>query len=312
MDTNSKWRTSKPRLGAIVAGGGIIAFALIQAPSTASAAGDEDQFAHLPPTLQVNAIVRDFRAKEDQGGHPDFQAYAGSTTVGIVGDTLDDDGKPYAIDRRGQKIYEEYTDSEGRNINPALFDEARGDREGQLGAGSATNGVYSEDSFAQWYRDVPGVNASTLIPLTLVREPGTNKYVFDSATDQPYADNDGFFPIDGELFGDYSDTGHNFHFTTEIRTDFVFQRGVGQVFKFTGDDDVWVYIDGRLVIDLGGLHSKSEQFLELDRLDWLRDGRVYSLHMFHAERRTTQSNFRVETTLQLRRVQMPSVSSIYD
>jgi fibro-slime domain-containing protein len=66
------------------------------------------------------------------------------------------------------------------------------------------------------------------------------------------------------------------------------------------------------VIDLGGLHSKKEQYLDLDRLSWLEDGGRYRLDIFHAERRTTQSNFRIETTIELRAVELPPTAALYD
>ncbi len=303
--------------GTIIAGGVVIGAALLVTASSSNASQDGQSgqggaFADLPDQIVLDAVIRDFRAKADQGGHPDFQSYAGTTTVGLVSDVLDADGLPAAISLRGQKISSEFRDSQGRNINPSMYDESLGDSMGSLQTGGSGNGFFSEESFSQWYRDVPGVNSSTTIPLVLTREPGTNRYIFDSDADQPYAGNGGFFPIDGELYGDYSSSGHNFHFTTAISTQFLFDAGVEQVFKFTGDDDVWVYIDGKLVIDLGGLHPRREQFLDLSRLDWLVDGRVYTLDIFHAERRTSGSNFRIETTLNLQRVELPPTAALYD
>jgi fibro-slime domain-containing protein len=292
----------------------VIALMLTFAAGAAIAwtSGPSDPFANTPETLSLGAVIRDFRPSGAAGGHPDFESFRGSTTVGLVKDRLDADGKPVAASLRGRTITTEFKDAAGRAINPSLFGLKPGDVAGVLAAGPSTNGLTSADQFVRWYRDVAGVNSSVLVPLTLTRTPGTNQYVFDSAVDEPYKSRGGFFPIDRQLFGDYSSSGHNFHFTTEISATFVFERGKGQVFKFTGDDDVWVFIDNQLVIDLGGLHSKREQFLDLDRLSWLQNGESYSFRIFHAERRTTQSNFRMETTLKLSPLTPPPTSAIYD
>lgn len=271
-----------------------------------------DQYASLPSTISLEATIRDFKANGETGGHPDFQFFSGSTTIGLVRSTLDTSNKPVVASLRGQTISTEFRDSAGRNIQPALFDASRGDTLGRVANGGTGNGLTSAERFSQWYRDVPGVNVSKRVPLTLNRVPNTNRYVFDSATDAPFASRGGFFPVDGELYGNYASTGHNFHFTTELNTEFVYKRGTGQVFKFTGDDDVWVFIGGRLAIDLGGLHSRMEQFVDLDRLNWLTDGETYRLDIFHAERRTTQSNFRFECTLELRAVAAPTTSNLHD
>ena len=148
--------------------------------------------------------------------------------------------------------------------------------------------------------------------ITLARQPGTNTYTFDDKTDDYFSSLGGFFPINDELYGNYRSTGKNFHFTFELDTEFVYDQGGGQVFEFTGDDDVWVYIDNKIVIDLGGVHGATSQTIDLDRLDWLADGETYSLKFFFAERHTTQSNFRIETTLNLRTVALPTTTALSD
>jgi fibro-slime domain-containing protein len=291
-----------------------------------SATAGSDPYAYLPDTLSLNAVIRDFKAKGTSGGHNDFQAFTGSTTVGLLNDTLDSEGKPTVKSLRGQLIGTEFQalipdlanpgKTKWANMNPALFDASKGDKKGTLTAGGTGNGFTTIEGFGQWYRDVSGVNASKVVPLALKRQPNSNRYVFDSAVDEPYKSAGGFFPINGELYGNYANNSagkmSNFHFTTEVETEFVYERGTGQVFTFTGDDDVWVFIDGKLVIDLGGVHAKKQQSLELDRLSWLQDQKLCTLKVFHAERRTVESNFRIETTLKLRKVDPPATTGVFD
>ena len=288
-----------------------VAGAVVMTPTETVASRAGDQYANLPATLTLNAVIRDFKAKGQTGGHADFQAYSGSTTVGLVKDQLGSDGKPQMLNLRGRTISSEFKDKNGRKINPALYDRLLGDVAGSTAAGGTGNGLTSEATFNQWYRDVAGVNMTKNVPLVLKRVANTNRYVFDSAQDEPYKSRGGFFPINGELYGNY-ENGKNFHFTTEVETEFVYERGTGQTFLFTGDDDVWVFIGGKMVIDLGGLHSRAEQYIDLDRLSWLENGKSYTLKVFHAERRTSESNFRIETTLRLRAVQPPTMSGVFD
>lgn len=298
---------------------GAVALAGIAGISTTSS-GDNSAKAE---TLQINAIIRDFKAHHEVGGHPDFQRFSGSSRVGIVKDQLGEDGVPGLASRFGSRISREYRDSSGLNVRPQFIIDGTIPGTHGLLEPRADARVTSEDSFGSWFRDVPGVNMSTVVPITLAESsPGSGVFVFDSANIDPELNPrfhdlpiQGFFPINGQLHGNYSGYhggSTNFHFTTEIATQFQYERGEGYVFHFSGDDDVWVFIDGRLVIDLGSVHAEKHQSINLDELPWLQDGRQYDLRIFHAERRTVASNFKMATTIPLRPFANIMVSDAFD
>ncbi|MBC8143464.1 MAG: fibro-slime domain-containing protein [Armatimonadetes bacterium] len=248
--------------------------------------------AHAQAGFTVTGTIRDFAAAgttvEFEGqtytGNPDFQSIDfPSFTVeqGFVGTTIGGDlsDKP---------------------VYAGLNTEDYGD-----------DSVSTAANFNQWFRDTPNVNVSSSIDFVTTQvSPGV--FSFSNQT---------YFPIDGQSLGNQT-FSRNYHFTTEIRTAFRYladadatTAGVqAQTFRYVGDDDVFVYINGQLVIDLGGVRpqegatvnlltgavdydnaSLTDQVLTLG----LVDNQDYTLDIFTTERRTDDSTISFATNIPL-------------
>ncbi len=123
-------------------------------------------------------------------------------------------------------------------------------------------------------------------------------------------DTNAFFPLDDFKYLDedgkisnpnyspgYSDPPHNYYFTMELGAEFEYVPG--QTFYFRGDDDVWVFIDSQLVVDIGGVHGPVEGIVDLDTLGLIK-GQTYQFKLFFAERHCCGSNFKMITSIDLR------------
>eukprot|EP01133_Synstelium_polycarpum_P012215 gene12215-14304_t len=116
-----------------------------------------------------------------------------------------------------------------------------------------------------------------------------------------------FFPIDNlgwdedpnnRIWTDFNRVYHNYHFCLRLNSYFTYQGY--ETFKFRGDDDVWVYIDNRLVVDLGGLHPAALGQVNLGSSSLnLIKGKTYNFDFFYCERHTPYSTMRIETNLDL-------------
>lgn len=220
-------------------------------------------------TTTLTGTVRDFDIDSSSSAYnPDFENQIdGGVVTGIVDTTLGFDGTPtYAHSGAYASVH-----------GPATFDQWYHDSSATF---DFTRSITLNDN---------GTDGDTTA--------GDGVFTFDSQS---------FFPIDGVGYGnqglDGGGTAHNFGFTYQIDTTFGYDSSRTNTFTLAGDDDLWVFVNGQLVIDLGGVHATETASVDLNSLAGslgLVTGNNYSLDFFFAERHTTGSDLRIETTLPL-------------
>jgi len=220
------------------------------------------------------------------GGHPDFNRNTGTAT-GLVQPTLGADHEPVWLSN------------------------------GPVGTPLLTGAV----DFCWWYHETGcgdgGANPyDKLVYLDAMGNP--TKLTLTQGMSGTYAYTaTQFFPLDGlgwnagtnpqtdvdceSTFTPGAVSGpHNFSFTSELHYLFTYQASVAasaapSVFSFTGDDDVWAFINNQLVVDLGGVHNPLSGTYTLSTANatalGLTDGGWYSIDLFQAERHVCRSTY---------------------
>ena len=235
----------------------------------------------------LEITVRDFDAS-----HPDMQRTdpGWGPLAGVLAPTLGPDRKPVFSDINGTHTWK-LDQPDGAMIRNCWDSGPGTEEQCYMGSVPMFDGA---DSFYDWYHDTD-FNQRFEKQLRMTEDPARRgQYVYDS---------DAFFPLTaGEGFGptpvDDNPQKKNYLFTTEIHLRFKYRAG--QKFTFRGDDDLWIFVNGKMALDIGGMHLPFEGTIDFDAVAQelgIVDGRSYNMDIFHAERRTQGSNFRIETNI---------------
>jgi fibro-slime domain-containing protein len=198
-------------------------------------------------------------------GHPDFESSNCGLATGLVQSTL--------INRR------------------PVFASSRGN--------GTCDTIASKQSFQSWFRSTPGINVPIRGTLTLT-DIGGGSYQFSSSK---------FYPLDGKGFStdgfqtdhDCGDTAaHNFSYTMQAHwTSTITSNAQG--ISITGDDDIWLFVNNRLVIDLGGVHGATTGSVTFSIPEMIILGislnQPVTFDLFRVERHTCASTFTLTTNL---------------
>jgi fibro-slime domain-containing protein len=138
---------------------------------------------------------------------------------------------------------------------------------------------------------------------------------FQPATIPPYYDATATWPYDMDASG--NKRLHNFSFTSEVRYWFPYDKTKSYTLDFVGDDDVWVFINRKLAVDLGGVHTPVDGSIVIGANGngtttitqtypipapaatqqsatlGLQSGQVYEIAVFQTERQTTGSSYKL-------------------
>jgi len=242
----------------------------------------------------LRAKVRDFRegnATDNSGTHPHFNQTRYTCDANVLGASVQPD---IATNGASDPAFP------GDNRNPVLA----------TGMVAELSRCFDPpDRFSDWYDDKgDDINRPFLVDLTFAKD-GNGYYRFRQ---------DAFFPLDnGSTFKKANDavpgpfgylqsgqkdevdlSQHNYGFTLELHGEFKYESGKGYNITARGDDDLWIFVNGKRALDLGGLHAALDGSVDLDELG-LTHGQTYPVDIYFAERSVASSRLMIQTNFRV-------------
>ena len=166
-----------------------------------------------------------------------------------------------------------------------------------LGGRALSNRGVVGDNFARWFNAIDGTN---------VVYDGTINLVYSAEQETFEYGSEAFYPLNGN--GDIAKDGNNHLFTMNLGAPFRVLKNGKEEFTIMADDDTWVFVNGRLVLDMGGIHDattgvfrvnkEGEVYASVDGIDFAYSGVKLEddsaiIRVFHADRDSKDSVFRV-------------------
>jgi fibro-slime domain-containing protein len=251
-----------------------------------------------PDIIWIPVTFYDFHSDRS---NPEFEApHSGNVRQGMVASTLGPDNKPSLGPSPYLNYYIKYWfkpwESAAKNDKT---------KPGYTPAPELKEKYVNEFTADVKYNQIIDVDHDTAFKNIVIKDSlpfrhlgnGTYEYL-----------NDSFFLLDGKGFGNEWNTEsspHNFSYTMELH--YRFTKKPGMSFQFMGDDDVWVFVNKKLVIDLGGIHDPASSSFSTDAIPDLIDGNTYDLDLFYAERHSKGSHIRITTNI----IYAPSNLKVY-